>query len=566
VILIFVLVVLWVTSVMGWGLAMTAVMRRIGITSQYEFDVLMPFAGIAVLAGAANLLNFFVPITFPFAVAAVVLGELVLLWHLPRIAPALNKPILLGVGFIWLLAISAAGTKGILNYDSGLYHLPAIRWLTEAPIPIGLANLHNRFAFNSSWFSVSALAAETTGTRAPFYSAVVSEVTIGLFGMAVLYGLYRFIRRGDVSLPTLFLMTSALVGLSPTVFLNLSSPSTDHPAMLYMLVIAYAVMRARRESFAYELAMVALFIGFVTTLKISVAPTILVLPGLLVIAYREEVKIPWKALMVALVGIACLTIVPWVARNILLSGCALYPISATCIRALPWTVTEAHLAEMRGLLAAWARAPGAQTAQVLASHDWFLPWLVELLGSRDFLVPLGFFLIGVGLIVINHKTVRALDGIGNAIVVVVANVAGLVYWFVSAPDLRYGAGWLWTLSLVALAVGVAGQLRNKPAYKRIYNVAAVGAIVVSFFFVVDVRDLYWRRSDFFSGAMLHATPPVPGAESEARRTREGEMVNVVGIQSDQCYWAPLPCTPHFDAGLRVRHDAGGRISFYPAEE
>lgn len=39
------------------------------------------------------------------------------------------------------------------NYDSGLYHLSAIRWINEYPIVPGLGNLHGRLAFNSSFFT-----------------------------------------------------------------------------------------------------------------------------------------------------------------------------------------------------------------------------------------------------------------------------------------------------------------------------------------------------------------------------------------------------------------------------
>ena len=51
---------------------------------------------------------------------------------------------------IWL-ASRAMLTPG--NYDSGLYHLNAIRWTNEYPLVPGLGNLHGRLAFNSSFFT-----------------------------------------------------------------------------------------------------------------------------------------------------------------------------------------------------------------------------------------------------------------------------------------------------------------------------------------------------------------------------------------------------------------------------
>jgi hypothetical protein len=44
-----------------------------------------------------------------------------------------------------------------LDFDTGFYHLSAIRWLNEFPLVPGLANLHYRLGFNQSSFLLSAL-------------------------------------------------------------------------------------------------------------------------------------------------------------------------------------------------------------------------------------------------------------------------------------------------------------------------------------------------------------------------------------------------------------------------
>jgi hypothetical protein len=43
------------------------------------------------------------------------------------------------------------------SYDSGLYHFGSIKWLNEAPLIPGLANVHMRFGFNQSYFGFLAL-------------------------------------------------------------------------------------------------------------------------------------------------------------------------------------------------------------------------------------------------------------------------------------------------------------------------------------------------------------------------------------------------------------------------
>ena len=51
----------------------------------------------------------------------------------------------------------ARQSGGHIHYDSDLYHAQSIRWLEEYGIVKGLGNIHVRFAYNSSFFALSAL-------------------------------------------------------------------------------------------------------------------------------------------------------------------------------------------------------------------------------------------------------------------------------------------------------------------------------------------------------------------------------------------------------------------------
>ena len=59
---------------------------------------------------------------------------------------------------LFLFLLFAYGTsRGIIHYDTGLYHAQSIRWLEEYGVVKGLGNLHCRLAYNSSSFALSAL-------------------------------------------------------------------------------------------------------------------------------------------------------------------------------------------------------------------------------------------------------------------------------------------------------------------------------------------------------------------------------------------------------------------------
>ena len=54
---------------------------------------------------------------------------------------------------VWCFCTS----RGYMHYDSDLYHAQSIRWIEEYGIVKGLGNIHVRFAYNSSFFALSAL-------------------------------------------------------------------------------------------------------------------------------------------------------------------------------------------------------------------------------------------------------------------------------------------------------------------------------------------------------------------------------------------------------------------------
>ena len=59
---------------------------------------------------------------------------------------------------IFLFLLFAYGTsRGIIHYDTGLYHAQSIRWIEEYGVVKGLGNLHCRLAYNSASFALSAL-------------------------------------------------------------------------------------------------------------------------------------------------------------------------------------------------------------------------------------------------------------------------------------------------------------------------------------------------------------------------------------------------------------------------
>ncbi|MBE5883103.1 MAG: hypothetical protein E7291_01575 [Lachnospiraceae bacterium] len=86
----------------------------------------------------------------------VVLKRKAMLQHITALwrgSTLVHKLIVLALFVVW----SYFTSRGYMTYDTDLYHGQTIRWIEEYGVVKGLGNLHERFAYNSSNFSLHAL-------------------------------------------------------------------------------------------------------------------------------------------------------------------------------------------------------------------------------------------------------------------------------------------------------------------------------------------------------------------------------------------------------------------------
>src|SRR4051794_16310395 len=261
------------------------------------------------------------------------------------------------------------------HYDSGLYHAQSIRWIDEYRAVPGLANLHTRFGFNSTWhilesfFGFSFL--DPSGFR-----ALNGLLLVGVTSMAgvSLVGLLR----GDVR-PGQVMCTMLLL---PAIYYFqrfISSPLTDTPAALIAWLIWVAVIRLleRKDRSAHgrEAAAMVLVAFFLVTVKLSAAPVLLAaLVALLCTRGWSSVSAAHLALGAGIV------LVPWLIRSVVLSGALAFPASAIRPFPLDWAVPYDLIVNEELWTRGWARLPGpnARESMALSPAEWIPPWWAAL--------------------------------------------------------------------------------------------------------------------------------------------------------------------------------------------
>ncbi len=610
--------VAWIVALLGFGSAFLSLARRLIPFDFPEAGGHLTFlvtgvAGMILATTLATLANFILPVGIE--VSALIAGAGVVLFIIK------GKAIIVGLSRaeITLLATLAAllfvtiPFTWLCWYDTGVYHVQAIKWIIESQVPLGLANLHGRFGFNCSWFMLSALVDQwVIYLNKPYF--IVNAILTFFYASAVLLVVKRkFLfkkyevsdtgiavtdgdKRYPVRLSDLFLFFSSIALVYPGLMF-LTSPSPDMPIMLLTLLVIDLVildLESPRGPRAYLLTAVVLS-AYAMTVKLSALP---LMATALLLAYRlfaQKVNNSTpdrtgRGAFYFLTASVASILLPWVGRGLLLSGSLLFPFSVGYFSSLPWAA-PARLAENEvTMTAVCGRSVGSPSAA--SGLGWILPWAkAHILGfwldeplfcggnllnwltfnlyfifidpSTASLYPpaaLLFAAIVLYLYSVRHggaKSERLGGGTGLAWKIPTALAAvGLAFWFYSAPDVRFGIGWLYSLSLIALGSAVLRYIRKKTRDEAVKKDVAAGkkigwimAIFLALILVYGyiIVDNYANKVTLGSNGFNF-----PIVETKASKTLDGAVIYTMA-DVDRLWNAPLPSSPYFNETLKVRY-------------
>jgi hypothetical protein len=435
-----------------------------------------------------------------------------------------------------LLALwfSNLSLRGLQHYDTGLYLLGSVHWASEHRAVPGLGNLHGRFAFNNAHLLYAALF--RVGPWAERVPNLVNGSLLCVFLMQSAWCGRRLLaesRAGHafgllMALPALVLANLYLVSLS-----------TDLPATLLAMLVAWRTFRllvgesAGRER--EELIGITLLAAAAVSVKLSSAVFVGVCWLTALIAVRADGR---RAALAT--GLLVLAMAPWIARGVVLSGYPLYP-SALVSAPVAWRVPERQAVNEAESVRAWARVPGVPKELTLNGWYWLERWTerhVKLSLRPSF--PLPLLLGATGLIAVvaagsRGRSSRAKRGL----LLLVPSAIGFGSWFVLGPDPRFAMFVFWSVAATGLATAVGVWDR---AGARVVA-AAAGALIL----VVVPKTIVPPGPE----GGFH---PSPRSETKLVETESGLRL-YVPAKGDQCWDAPLPCTPFPHRNLRLRRPA-----------
>jgi hypothetical protein len=418
-----------------------------------------------------------------------------------------------------LLAILNVGSRP-LPYDTGTYHLQAIKWVENYSIVPGLANLIRQLGFNSNWFIWQAL---TGGKHIGLPSLYTANAFLYL---VVCAGFIHELNRAKNIFPVLgFLLALVVIGSMKYV----GSVSPDLPVLLLTAYCIWFYYRGRKEQLANPLvsAFITVLPLFLITIKISAVPVVAITILQLVHHYKTHLFKPLLALCF-ITGI--FWVVPWIAGNIILSGYIVFPSELLDVFNFDWKVPDFLIIDEHHSIKGWARVPYQDSSVIaeMSATQWIPLWWKQLAVYNKITGIAGFVLF-LYMLIKKESTRTTLIPIG----------IGIAFWFINAPDFRFVYGYL--LPLTALFFEetnwhISFVQTNQKVLKITSGILTL--MIIGF--------VYQQKKN------IELVKPLPYPTPDKERIPINGTFVLFPTWEEKCWDAPLPCTCEYYKGLELR--------------
>jgi hypothetical protein len=397
--------------------------------------------GVITASFIALLLNFFTPLnkninSFIFI--------LVFLIFLLKLKVTIKKKEILFLTISTLICFLLILLSNVNRPDAGLYHLPYIVILNEYKIIFGLNNLHSRFGHVSIIQYLSALNNN--------YFFKENGIIIPLASIASFYYIYFsnevfkiYKKKSKINSSSLFsLLVLIYISFKIMGYDGFGNDAIAH--LSYFYLISY-VLKLEKESIDVThifLISVFIFLNKSTLIFAFIIPVF-------IIFYKY--KLDLKKIFILTFSFPAIFLSAWLIKNLITSGCVIYPALITCIDYLPWLNIKSTFADNIAS-EAWSKAWPENDNQKLPMEifikdfNWVAAWSKKhLVYILNIILPYTLVLLTLLLFLkINSKNFK------NKIISIklpefywLASVTcfiGNIFFFIKFPLYRYGYSYL----------------------------------------------------------------------------------------------------------------------------
>ncbi len=426
--------------------------------------------------------------------------------------------------------------------DAGLYHLPFISILNEEKIIIGLSNLHFRFGHTSIMQYLSA----------SFNNHIFSDngilIPLALIFSFFIFYLIKFLKNEDQNI-------NFLIGLIILIFVffrmnrygSFGNDAPSHFFYLYLIILAlnYKSYQNNYLLFFNKISLISIFVFFnkITMLLSFLIPFYFIFN----VKFLNFLKSKFFVILI-------LVFFSWIGKNILISGCAAFPIEQTCIKNLEWfdksETRRSNAKSGRIENEAWTKGAPNQTvktySEFISSYEWINVWKEA--HGKKILKKITPFLIFIFLIIswlLLSEKKKKIKLVNSRLIwyLFFINLIGLTMWFLKFPVFRYGYGYIISFFAILVSLFLANSLTlNKLKKTKVLN------IVIIILFI----GIFLKHSNRIYENYNLMEKPWPSIYSDTPNNLKfinNEIIinevssNYYSPKIEMCYYSkPTPCT------------------------
>ena len=364
-----------------------------------------------------------------------------------------------GILFLFLLFAYGA-SRGIIHYDTGLYHAQSIRWIEEYGVVKGLGNLHCRLAYNSSSFVLSALysmaflGGQSYHCAAGWLAFLLAKVCIEVIGMqgkgTIRYGR---LRASD------FAKVMGIYYLV-NIFDEMISPASDYFMVLLAFYLIILWLEENVQS-ALPYAMLSVLGVFLMTVKLSAA---LILLLVIYPAYYLVKRKSWREIAKYII-LGFVTVLPFIIRNILLSGWLVYPFTQIDLFDVLWKIPKGVADYDAKEIQVWGRGYADVNRYDISVKEWMPEWFGSLAGSDKLFVLAAVASVCILFVYAVGMLCRLWKGRWDIFLVQIAVAGSFAFWLCTSPLIRYGCVYVYLTPAVILG-GIYDKLLSGAEERR----------------------------------------------------------------------------------------------------
>ncbi|MFI5131580.1 MAG: LIC_10190 family membrane protein [Chitinophagales bacterium] len=463
---------------------------------------------------------------------------------------ALKKQGSLGLAMIfvlWIMVLVLNAGPTMMD-DTESYHIQMIKWADEYGTVPGIVNLHERFGFNSSWFiSISFFIPDTHQLN--FYTLLNGVISFWFCSFLAGQLSHLLARKESKSISSLDLAVILVLFFClfgwPMIRGNSMTANYDFITTFIVSVLFIKLLQKGKETtnnpFRTEWIIWPVYLF---TVRIVNYPLLLLsLYGFYFLLKSRQ----WRHVTL-LAGIALCLVLPFIARNIMVSGYPFYPSAAFNIFNVDWKADTRIMHGLVDYIQYYNRVnemfiPIEETAK-LRFPDWVVEWFRYMFMYDKPLVVTG--LAGFLLSLVFIKKFVRIFSLPLRFFVIILGMQ-LLSWFFIAPDPRFAYG-----CLLCGVMLVPILLLNKRTIIINGKILYFVCICLLTAILVYVALKPGRNKEYQNFLVPYRLPQPPVSEIIIDNIRLNVPERVLGNWNPRCYATDLPCLYIIDPRLRAR--------------